>query len=233
MSLFVGCCCFCTAFVFACFTSIAQDDENIEQFIRGYSINSEFASAVTSDFGKSYFELSESQSLSIEKTKREFQEKANGVIGKSELGPIERLRLLQTLRQDQDNEIKKQLLPRQVNQIDCLTICQFVNREGLSHSLVSGALAIELSLSVPERKRVRDVSVQLLEEYERDLLTLQRESIAKLEQSLPLTAVPRFQQIMEGIKMRQGFYWNPNSFMLNPENKSNSAIIIGLPALDE
>lgn len=215
----------------ACGSAFGQADPRIQ----GLSVVTSISRFLQSSNGERLLGLTEEQIEAVKEIAKEHEQESQAVRRNETLTFDEASDEFRRIRQSLDEELKEELLPHQLRRIERLQVFEVISTRGLSRSTVDGVIALELELSVRERREFRDAAREALADYRKQVARLQEEAVAKMSESLPEEKREEFRAYVELIEQGDGLIWVPNTAHLDPDFESPFSIQFGefVPPLDK
>jgi uncharacterized protein YbjQ (UPF0145 family) len=203
-----------------------------EFLVRSFRVDSGLATKISSELSVDYLQIVDEQATSIERLKKDFGSRAEEIKTLPDLRDAVKLRRLEGLKKEFESKLKQVLLPSQLARVDSLAKYQIIMREGFANSAVHGLIAMELGLTVEERKKLKAATSQALKEYEKQLVAAQKQAIERIRNSLPVAKQLGFDGILDPMLRGDGTFWTVPNDMLDLSKSRPTYVFPKLPGLD-
>lgn len=206
-----------------------SNDEQLRSKVEHFDIREGFARIFAHNFVDKFIELGADQRKEIDGLKKRYYVRARSIIDQDQSAPglPARYDQLVKLREKQNDEIRKVLLPEQIERLESYQLYSDIKSQGFANSLVNGSLVTLLRLTDAERIEVNKAVEKASDEYRDTMTEFQKKAIERLRKSLPVEKQEKLAEYLRPLLASNGTLWKTDLSMFDTKQKSSHWMFIG------
>ena len=167
--------------------------------------------------GIEYLGLVDEQLIEITEIKKKYSQLRGEIRKSNGLNFQEQMAKRSELTRQQDQEIRRVLLPHQKELLEGLRTYLLVQDERLVYSMVDGLIAQQIGLTNSERRAIKQAAKGMYGEYKKELERSQKKAIARLIESFPADKRDRVEELLEPMMRKGGMFATNNDYHFNAD----------------